>query len=494
MRHLATSSILRLCLVSSLLIACEKDDGTTDTDTRQDTTADSTDTSDASDTGTDVVTKRAPTLTSVKANVQGPQGLDLRVTVIGEDADKDIDRIRLRLFDAAGQPLIAFRSGLSDTPDTHETALSFDIQSDVTNKASILATATLRNLFATYDPASVEVALIDAAQLASPFVAAEVEAQTVNNIGEACDPAYSASRCAPGLGCRESQCQEGLAPEVTKVAYLNGQGGTRILVSGTEPEDDIDSLLIEFLDLQGNSVTIDLDNDSVPESTNFVLDAQSSSVDGKFFVRLDPSAEFEAQVKQIAVTARDLSDHEGAKKTAKLSASPVRSAGQGCDPLGYDTCNATSVCLAGATGTTWSCRDVNSVRKTECNAANVLLTDGTPIVGFASGASLFNPPTGCSAGDSTGRPEGLARLTLSAPAAKLTITTNLGRTAFDTVLYLVPACGETTAAPLGCADETPNVSAAATLELELVPAGTYLVVIDSWGPDGGEYELSATVE
>jgi len=483
--------------VSSALSACEKDEGSSDsdadgtTDTRPDTSGDA---NDASDTAGDVATKRAPTLSNLTANVQGPQGLDLRVTVIGEDADKDIARLRVRLFDAQGRPLIAFRSALSDTPDTHETTLAFDTQSDVTNKASILASATLRNLFATNDPASVEVSLIDAAALASPFVAAEVKPQTVNNIGEACDPEYSANRCAPGLGCRESQCQEGLAPEITKLAYLNGQGGTRILVSGTEPEDDIDSLLIEFLDLQGNSVTIDLDNDEVPESTSFELAAQSSSVDGKFFVRLDPSSEFEAQVKQIAVTPRDLFDHVGATKTSKLTASPVRSAGQGCDSLGYDTCNATSVCMVGANGTTYTCRDVNSVRKTECAAAPVLLTDGTPIVGFASGSSLFDPPLGCSAGDSKGRPEGGARLALSSPAARLPLPTNLARTAFDTVLYLVAACGETAAAPLGCADETPDVSAAATLELDLVPAGSYLVVIDSWGPGGGEFELSATVE
>jgi len=480
----------RATVALALLTACE-DKGETDTsDTTTDTRSDTTDTSDTRDTTPSGV---APTLTSVKANVHGAQGLNLRLTLIGSDNDKDIDRVRLRLFDDAGQPLNAFRSGLSDTPDTHETVLSFDVASDVTNKKDILATATLRNIFPAYEPASVEVALIDSNGFESSFVESDVIAQDILNQGEACDETYTENRCQPGLGCREAQCKDGLPPEVTKVAYLNGQGGTRILVTGTEPEDDIDSVLIEFLDNAGSPVLIDLDSDEVPESDSFVLNAQGSSTDGTFFVRLDPSGEFESQVKQIAVTATDLFDHEGARKTTKLVASPIRSTGQGCDPRGFDVCNANSACVQATNGTTWSCRDKNQLRKAECSAAPELALDGTPLVGFADGGSLFDAPSGCSSGDPTGRAEGVVRLILESPAAKLTLSTNNPGTSFDTVLYLVKACGETTDAPLGCADES-EASAAATLELDLVPAGNYLVVIDSWGATAGEFVLTATIE
>jgi hypothetical protein len=483
----------RLTVALALMSACE-DKGDTDTsDTGTDTRSDATDSADGSDTRDTAPAGVAPTLTRVDANVQGARGLNLRLTLIGSDNDKDIDRVRLRLFDAAGQPLDAFRSGLSDTPDTNETVLSFDVAADVTNKKDILATATLRDIFPAFEPGKVEVALIDESGLESAFVEADIIEQEVLNQGDPCDETYTENRCEPGLGCREGQCREGLPPEITKLAYLNGQGGTRIVVTGTEPEDDIDSVLVEFLDNAGLPVLVDLDSDQVPESDRFEVNAQGSSDDGVFFVRLDPSAEFESQVKQIAVTATDLADHEGTRKTTKLVASPVRSAGQGCDPRGFDVCNANSACVQAATGTTWSCRDKNQLRKAECAAAPELALDGTPLVGFADGASIFDAPLGCSSGDPTGRSEGVVRLILESPAAKLTLSTNHPGTSFDTVLYLVRACGETADASLGCADESES-SAAATLELELVPAGNYLVVVDSWSPTAGEFVLTATIE
>ncbi|HRE90784.1 MAG TPA: hypothetical protein PK095_16785, partial [Myxococcota bacterium] len=379
---------LSLALALAVFSACESD-----SETKPDAT-DTTDTRDASDTAdtrdSDASTATAPTLTSVKANVQGAQGLNLRLTLVGSDTDKDIERVRVRLFDASGEPLDAFRVGLSDTPNSNETVVAFDFATDVTNKKDILATATLRGLLASFDPKKVEVALIDKAGLESDFVAADVVEQALVNQGDACDETYTEDRCQPGLGCRDGQCQDGLAPEITKLAYLNGQGGVRILVAGTEPEDDIDSLLIEFLDASGSPVLIDLDSDEVPESDSFVINAQGSSTDGTFFVRLDPSAEFESQVKEVAVTATDLADHTGLRKTAKLAPSPVRSAGQGCDPRGFDVCNATSVCAPGTTGTTTTCRDKNQLRKAECAAAPILSTDGTPIAGFADGPSIFD--------------------------------------------------------------------------------------------------------
>lgn len=482
---------LTLALALAVFAGCESD-----SETKPDA-SDTTDTRDASDTtdtrDTDTSTGSAPTLTSVKANAQGAQGLNLRLTLVGSDKDKDIERVRVRLFDGAGQPVNAFRVGLSDTLNSNETVLGFDFATDVTNKENILATATLRGLLATFDPKKVEVALIDKDGFESATVEADVTEQAVVGQGDACDDTYTENRCQPGLGCRGGQCQEGLAPEITKLAYLNGQGGLRILVAGTEPEDDIDSLLIEFLDASGSPVLIDLDSDEVPESDSFEIDAQGKSIDGTFFVRLDPSAEFESLVKEVAVTATDLFDHTGARKTAKLTASPVRSAGQGCDPRGFDVCNATSVCTTGTTGTTTTCRDKNQLRKAECAAAPGLSTDGTPMTGFADGPSIFDAPLGCSSGDPTGRAEAVVKLVLDSPAAKLTLSTNHPGTSFDTVLYLVKGCGDSNEAPVGCADES-EASAAATLELELVPAGTYLVVVDSWGPEAGVFELSATVE
>ena len=232
---------LSLVLALAVFAGCESD-----SETKPDAT-DTTDTRDGSDTDTrdtDTSTGSVPTLTSVQANEQGAQGLNLRLTVVGSDKDKDIERVRVRLFDGAGQPLNAFREGLSDTLNSNETVLAFDFATDVTNKENILATVTLRGLLASFDPKKVEVALIDGDGFESSTVEADVTAQAVVNQGDACDDTYTDNRCQPGLGCRDGQCQEGLAPEITKVAYLNGQGGVRILVAGTEPEDDIEAIVL----------------------------------------------------------------------------------------------------------------------------------------------------------------------------------------------------------------------------------------------------------
>jgi hypothetical protein len=476
--------------------ACEPDGAPSDAsgDDAPDTTGGSDSGNPDGSAPSDTVASSPPSLTEVRAHMRGARGHDLAITVIGSDADKDIDRLRVRLFDEGGAPLMAFTSGLSNELDSNEVPLGFDVPSDVAGKASILATATLRGIFVDFAPASVEVVLVDAAGQVSAAVKADIGVQEVKALGDACDPAFVESRCAPGLGCRDGQCQEGLAPEVDKVAYLNGAGGTRIVVEGTDPEDDVQSLKIEFLDSQGNPIEVDLDNDETPESQSFDVAAEGAGVDGRFRVRIDPTPEFESQVTNIGVTATDAAGHVGARKTAKLTASPVRSAGQGCDLNGFDACNSKSVCVAAPSGDAGTCKDVIAQRKAECGLSASLPTDGTMVVGFAQGASLFDAPATCSAGDPVGRPEGLFKLSLEAPAAKLILSTNHPQTGFDTVVYLVAACGETTAPALGCADETTNTSAAATLELELVPAGEYLVVVDSWGPDGGEFGLSATVE
>jgi hypothetical protein len=486
------SPVVGLVIGSCVLGACEDDSGTKPADVTDatDTRADA-----ASDTnGSDTVQSSAPTLNEVKAHMSGARGLDLQLTVLGEDTDKDIERLEVRLFDAGGEPVVAFRSGLSDVPDSNETTIGFDVPGDVAQKASILATATLRGIFADFAPAAVEVVLVDATGQKSDALKVDVGVQEVKNLGDACDSLFVTSRCAPGLGCRDGQCQEGLPPEITKVAYLNGAGGTRIVVEGTEPEDDIETLKIEFLDNQGNPVEIDLDNDDTPESQSFEVAAENTSRDGVFRILVTPTAEFAAMVQNIGVTATDAAGHEGARKTAKLTASPVRSAGQGCSLYGFDACNTKSVCVPVPSGESGICKDVIAQRKAECAAAQPLPVDGSTVVGFASGPSLFDAPALCSASDPVGRPEGVYRLVLEAPVSKLTISTDHPETNFDTVVYVVPACGETDAAPLGCADETGLQSAAGTLELSLVPAGEYLVIVDSWGPDGGQFGVSAASE
>ncbi|MCC6624028.1 MAG: hypothetical protein IT385_22415 [Deltaproteobacteria bacterium] len=485
-------------------------DAATASDTGHDTTtSDDVATSDAStggdgatttlppDAQPDAITGGGPTLSSLIAHVAGTRGFDLDLAIVGADGDGDAALARVRLLDGGGAPVLAFRSGLADTPDSNETLVPF--ASPVTGQTSFITRVRLRGLYGEHPTiARVEVALRDAAGNLSADVAADVIAQAVRQIGDGCDPEAVEDRCPPGAGCRgtPAQCQEGLPPEATRVAYLKGEGGTRILVQGTEPEDDLQAVRVEFLDDQGQPRLVDLDNDTVAESTEFDVDGTGKAIDGAFLVRVDPAPGFEDVVPQIAVTPRDAAGHVGARKTTRLANVPVRAVGQGCDIHGFDVCSATSVCAPGLPGATNTCKAKSQLAPAECAAAPVLDPSAAPaaITGLVDGPSLWDAPPSCSSGDPKGRPEAVVVLRLVNAAKKVTLTTALPGTNFDTVLYVLPGCGASGAEPLGCADDAPEGSAAASLVLDLVPAGDYLIVVDSWGPDGGSFALEVAVE
>jgi hypothetical protein len=67
-------------------------------------------------------------------------------------------------------------------------------------------------------------------------------------------------------------------------------------------------------------------------------------------------------------------------------------------------------------------------------------------------------------------------------------------TSFDTVLYAMPGCPNDNADALGCSDDVPMGAGASELVLENLPAGDYVVVIDSFDPMGGNFELHAIIE
>lgn len=485
--------------VAGALLACDggtaADDTSDGADGADAADATSRDTTDA-DTGHDAV-EGPPSIASITAHTAGAKGIDLVVSIVGSDADGDAELARVRLFDADQRPVLAFRTGLGERPDSNEQLVALN---GVDGEDSFITEVRLGGVIDEYpNIASVEVALRDSTGAFSDDVRGAVSAQAIRALGDACDAAIVADRCSAGLGCRgtPAQCQEGLAPEVAKVAYLQGEGGTRILVQGVDPEEDVASVLIEFLDASGHALMVDLDNDEVAESSEFEVAAESLGA-GAFSVHVVPVAGFEAMVPSIAVTATDAAGHTGVRKTAKLAATPIRSVGQACDLAGFDACNpATAACVPNVSATVvnaGTCKAKSQLAKSECALAPELVPGAAPIVGVTAGPSLWDAPMTCSSGDPKGRPEGVAVLHLSAPASRLTLTTALAGTNFDSVVYLLPGCGDTTAAPLGCADDAPSGGAAATLELTLLPAGDYLVVVDSWGAVGGSFALSATVE
>jgi hypothetical protein len=88
----------------------------------------------------------------------------------------------------------------------------------------------------------------------------------------------------------------------------------------------------------------------------------------------------------------------------------------------------------------------------------------------------------------------VARLVLAQAAATLTLSVANPGTDFDTTMYLLPGCPSTSAGALGCDDDNGIIGVSSLLVLQNVPAGTYTVVVDSFKPHGGNYQLTATVQ
>jgi hypothetical protein len=436
-----------------------------------------------------------PVLDAAEARVTGRTGRDLRVTVQGTDPNGDVAMIRLRLLDGAGDEIPVVDVDGDDVPDSG--ALPAPLAVSVAGQETFNASSTLYRIYLRVPTVvSVAVRLVDAHGLESEEQIVEIATQPMRAAGEACDPAAVLDRCEDGQGCRGEPplCQEGLAPEILRFAYVKTSDFPRILIEGAEPEDDLSMVRLGFLDSRGESMAVDLDGDDVTDGSSFEIDSSWLARDGAFFLEVEPMQGFDALVPQLSAVATDAGGRSSAAVQAKATKAPTRSRSQSCDPRGFDVCGSGLVCSPGLVGATNQCETLSRVRDLRIEAGPVLdpSLGHSLFVGYADGSSVYDAPVGCSTGDPTGRPEGIARLHLGVPAARLTLSTASWWTDFDTTVYLLPAEATTSASALGCGDDGPTGSAS-LLELANVPAGDYLVVVDSWN-QGGSFELSVTAE
>jgi hypothetical protein len=163
--------------------------------------------------------------------------------------------------------------------------------------------------------------------------------------------------------------------------------------------------------------------------------------------------------------------------------------------LGFDACATGSVCAATSPGSAYStCQNATAVRTSQCSSAPFLVLEHghASYTGVADGASLWDAPSGCSPNDPRDRPEAVVLMTLTQDAAHVVITTDTPQTSFDTTVYLVPGCMEPGSDALVCADDGAD-TVASTLNVQSLPAGTYAIVVDSFGA-GGSFGLDVTVE
>jgi hypothetical protein len=443
-------------------------------------------------------------LDSATAQVSGRRGEDLTVTLAGHDSSRRIAAVMVRVADSSGAPIAGF--------DSHQSGL---LDSDIGpatpamptgGLAAISTTATVEGIVGRLALAPgapvvgrVLVSLRDEQGGSSNEVAAQVASQPVRNGGEGCDPASLADRCSAGLGCAGTPptCQ-GLGPEITQLAYLRGDGGPTILMAGTAQGDELASVHIDFEDSAGNSINVVVDpGPPVVTASGADITTNGATFNGVFAVSKQQAPGFDLLCPQIGVTPTDKASHSGTTKHALPANLVTRAAGATCDLLGFNACAAGTVCTPNAAPAAPTCQSLAAVQTARCAAAVTLApTAAQPAqtFGHTAAPSLWDSPRGCSGTNPTGRPEGVVKLVLAQPAAILTLSLDNPGTDFDTTMYLMPGCPTSSASAIACDDDNGIIGVSSVILLENVPAGTYTVVIDSFRPHGGNYQLSATVQ
>lgn len=441
------------------------------------------------------VGRSGPTINSAALRQAGREGQDLQVRVTGSDLDSDAVAVVVRFLDGVGDEVFVADTDLNGRPDSGK--LIGAPKPAVTGQVDFEAVATFPRLLERQASiAAAEVWLLDSYAMASAPVSVELEPQLVAAFGEACDPTYSFDRCEEGLGCAGAPptCIQGSNPQLSSLDFITTPTGPKVVIRGFDADDDPWRVRLEFLNAGGGAVSVDLDADGTPDADAFEIDATHTSEDGAFVVSLLPADNFPALVPQLAAVAYDMRQEGGNRLTAAVEAQPRKANGTACDPFGADACYSGSVCYPGVPGVANACADRFSRRSAACRQAPILsaATPRVKVVGVADGVSLWDAPNDCAALDPKDRPEGIAMLSLPRGAQRVTLTTDREGTGFDTVLYVLNSCDRPNPTSMACSDSV-DQHMGSEVVLHDLAAGQYLVVVDSWNPYGGVFELEAII-
>ncbi len=219
-----------------------------------------------------------------------------------------------------------------------------------------------------------------------------------------------------------------------------------------------------------------------------------ANVGPKFFFATKPSTAFVSVVPKLGVTVKDIFGNASERVVVPAVNKPARAAGQSCDVNGFDSCAPGNICAPGLADVTNMCAVIGTHRNAKCNAgAGLDPAKGiTKAFGRTAGSSVWDAPTGCVGAEIANMPESVVRLQLTKPAATLTVTTALPETDHDTAVFVLSGCAESSATALGCNDDTQGYSSSVTLKN--VPAGLYMIVIESVQMRGGQWGVSVDVK
>ncbi|MBS2013906.1 MAG: hypothetical protein JST00_13535 [Deltaproteobacteria bacterium] len=436
-------------------------------------------------------TPRVFTIESATLRNVGRRGDKLQISVKGTDSAKVTTAARVALMDEAGAPVAVFDTNWDGVADSADRRFMFD--TPTSGKKAVQGTITIPDAFSPSSKVKkAKVSLVDENGKSTSEIEATLELQAVIGEGQACDLTKVKSRCQEGLSCggTPSACQPGAAPELAQVAYFGGSS-PRMLFRGAEHDEDLESLEVEFLDSSNNPKTVIIagEGDTGVSASNFSLSAGDLDA-STFFLESQPSPSFTSQVPKIAVTAKDHVGRVSSRVIAAIGSPTMRFAGQPCDADGFDACAAGLACAPGVPGATNTCSPVATVKTQRLAAYAALDPAGKQkTFGVVQGSSLWDAPPGCIPNDATRRPEAMVPLRVGA-TSNLVITTALPETDFDTAVFVVPAKATSSSASLGCNDDTQGYSS--TLELSKVPAGDYIIVVESVSTKGGHFGLSVT--
>ncbi|MEI9939164.1 MAG: hypothetical protein WDO69_18240 [Pseudomonadota bacterium] len=427
-------------------------------------------------------------LTKVEAHVVGRLGDAVRFTVTGSQPDSGAYSIAATFEDADGSPVKVFDAAWDGAASSADGRIPFDARVVETSFTATATTAPIENISKL---ATAKVSLIDGRDQASDEIEVKIVAQQQLALGDACDPTNVDDRCPAGQSCsgEPSVCTDGAAPSIVEVKYLHGP---TILTRGTDPDDDLSILHVEFLNASNQPVVIDTDT----MITSFDYSARNRPLAGVFFEQETPAATVETAVSRVRVTAIDSLGNQSMPTIANLSY--VTRAGDGitCDPRGFIACIQDDVCGPGLSPTAGKCVKLKAARTTECAAdAKLDPDDGiTTAAGRIDGASLWDPPASCTNPENVDFPEASVSLHLGNPVSQLTVTTQRPETSVDTVVYLMPACASDTSTALGCNDDGVDGGYASSFTLKDVPAGDYTIVVEAGQLAGGPFGIAVSTQ
>ncbi len=443
--------------------------------------------SDAS-TGPDVApVPGAAVLSSFTANQSGRGGTDLLLTLSGTDYSQSSFGVDISLQDSSGKPVLGFTDWKG--VKSGERVVLFD-NANTAGASAFTRTVTLRGFARAYPTIAKVVASVANNLGSSNSVTVSVTPIGWPTAGHACDPAVVTSTCTLGLGCAGTPpvCVQGVAPQISKLAYIQSSSGPRILPTGPAIAVDLSMIHIAFLDQAGHSVLADMTGNGDYQS---YYDANAAGLSnlGAFFDAIQAAPHFDSTVAQIVATPIGASTGSGTPVSATIKALALGATGASCDIRGYSGCVAGDSCIPGATPGQAVCKATTAAQTAAAQVAGVLdpATPSLLATGYTSPIPLWgNPPLHCLPPEALGFPQGIALLHLSEDAASLTLTAGNPETNFPNAIFVLSGTGSSITGPaLGCNGGSPS-----TLTLSNVAAGDYTVVINSRNTIGGQFGLS----